>query len=336
MNENEWNSAVNTFEKSMAGLTQTIDNLNRADANKWAATEQMKWTEEMMNKENAWSLNMWNKTNEYNDPSAQLERLKRAGLNPLYYGLDGSSASAFQSAQAQSYERANIENRPNPIEVASRTGLASAQARSLEKDLELKNAQIDKLREEETGLKLDNEFKDRTLSARAEGVELANNLTKEQISQVKQEIEESKKRVGKLIEETKSEVERQGLIVAQKTLAQAQEKEIVELLPLKKNLIEAQTQAQKAAASASYAHALYEKGLIDSGSFLCVMVVLLIWILLIICLCIWLLVHLILCSRLSRLLLKLLEVVFLDSLGRFSVRVVKGKVFKVFPFSLCL
>ena len=119
MNENEWNSAVNAYNSSMSGLTQTIDNLNRAEANKQAATEQMEWTERMMDKQNEWSLNMWNKTNEYNSPSAQFQRLKDAGLNPLYYGLDGSSAQAFQSAQPLSYERANIENRPNPIEVAS-------------------------------------------------------------------------------------------------------------------------------------------------------------------------------------------------------------------------
>ena len=34
-----------------------------------------------------WNEKMWNKTNEYNSPSAQLARLREAGLNPnLLYG----------------------------------------------------------------------------------------------------------------------------------------------------------------------------------------------------------------------------------------------------------
>ena len=265
MDANTWESAANSFQQAMSEATQTIDNLNRLEGNERSAREQRDWSERMLDKQNDWSLQMWNKTNDYNSPSAQLQRLRDAGLNPLYYGLDGSSAQAFQSAQPTAYERAKYDNLPNPMEVGARAGLASAQARSAEKDLALKDAQIDKLKEEQTGLKLDNEFKDKTMAARTEGVELSNSLTKEQMSKIKQEVEESKKRVDKLIEETKSEIERQGLIVAQTTLVKAQEKEIIELLPQKKLLMEAQTQAQKAAAAASYTHALYEKGLIDAG-----------------------------------------------------------------------
>lgn len=262
MNENEWNSAVNAYNSSMAGLTQTIQNLNQLDSNEKSAEEQRDWSERMMQQQNEWSLNMWNKTNEYNAPEAQIQRLRDAGLNPLYYGLDGSSAKAFESAQPLAYERANVGNMANPISV----GLDSyAQMKTLENQTKLANAQVDKMQEETSGLKLDNDFKEKTLEARKEGVELANQATKEQIAKVKQDIEESKKRVAKLIEETKSEIERQGLIVAQTLLTKTQEKEIIELIPYKKNLMAAQTEAQKAAAAASYAHALYEKGLIDAG-----------------------------------------------------------------------
>lgn len=56
-------------------------------------------------KENAWKLvenhqqyqtDMWNKTNEYNSPSAQRERLEAAGLNP-YMMLNGGSAGTAQT-----------------------------------------------------------------------------------------------------------------------------------------------------------------------------------------------------------------------------------------------
>lgn len=56
-------------------------------------------------KENAWKLvenhqqyqtDMWNKTNEYNSPAAQRERLEAAGLNP-YMMMNGGSAGTAQT-----------------------------------------------------------------------------------------------------------------------------------------------------------------------------------------------------------------------------------------------
>lgn len=56
-------------------------------------------------KQNAWDLvgnqqqfqkDMWNKTNEYNSPAAQRERLEAAGLNP-YMMLNGGSAGSSQT-----------------------------------------------------------------------------------------------------------------------------------------------------------------------------------------------------------------------------------------------
>ena len=49
--------------------------------------------------QNEWNLDMWNKQNEYNSPSAQRQRLEAAGLNPIFNGLDGvSEAGQLQSA----------------------------------------------------------------------------------------------------------------------------------------------------------------------------------------------------------------------------------------------
>ena len=84
--------------------------------------KQREWSEKMTAQANEWNLQQWNRVNEYNTPSAQVERLREAGLNPLYYGLDGSSANGLESAQALPYERANIPNLYNPFS----EGLASA------------------------------------------------------------------------------------------------------------------------------------------------------------------------------------------------------------------
>ncbi len=51
--------------------------------------------------QNAWNLEQWNRENEYNLPTAQMARLKAAGLNPnLVYGSGGASTTAAQSPRA--------------------------------------------------------------------------------------------------------------------------------------------------------------------------------------------------------------------------------------------
>lgn len=52
-----------------------------------------KWNEQMYERQKADNIAFWNMQNEYNDPSAQMARLKAAGLNPnLVYG-SGSAAN---------------------------------------------------------------------------------------------------------------------------------------------------------------------------------------------------------------------------------------------------
>lgn len=114
--------------------SQGARNVNAANIK--LAREQMAHNEKLMDKQNAFSLDMWNRTNEYNDPLHQVERLKEAGLNPLYYGLDGSSADSFESAAANPYSLPSLSN-----PYASWQNLSSQFA-----DIAVKQAQIDNLR----------------------------------------------------------------------------------------------------------------------------------------------------------------------------------------------
>lgn len=53
--------------------------------------------------QNAWNLQQWERENAYNTPSAQLQRLKDAGLNPnLMYGSGQSFSAAASSPRAAS------------------------------------------------------------------------------------------------------------------------------------------------------------------------------------------------------------------------------------------
>lgn len=53
------------------------------------------YNREMLDKQYAMNLAQWNRENEYNSPAAQMERFKKAGLNPnLIYGQQNTSASS--------------------------------------------------------------------------------------------------------------------------------------------------------------------------------------------------------------------------------------------------
>ncbi|QCS36011.1 minor capsid protein [Capybara microvirus Cap1_SP_87] len=94
--------------------------------------KQMDWQEKMQDKANQFSEDIWNKQNAYNDPSAQLQRMRDAGLNPIFYGLDGSSAGGLQSASVGSIGTPSYENpfagASNSLDQAAMTGAKAFQA----------------------------------------------------------------------------------------------------------------------------------------------------------------------------------------------------------------
>lgn len=255
-------AAATVIAGGTSAVAQGSMNRKTRKFNAEQAEIQRKWSEKMYNEQNAWNLEMWNKQNEYNSPAQQLQRLRDAGLNPLYYGLDGTSAGNISAAQPLGYERASADNQVNPVGVGIET---ASQLMSLQKDIQLKNKQLDKMDEETNALKLDNEFKDKTMEARTEAEQLKNSLTKEQIGEAKSRIEVNEKNAKKLEEEAKTEVERRAAVIAQKLLTEANTKEVLEMLPYKKLLAEAQTEAQKANAAAAWAKAAIDKGLLDAG-----------------------------------------------------------------------
>ena len=111
-------AAMNSAAATQAGIAaggSLMGSVVNALYDNFQQNKQRQWNEEMMDKQNEWSLNMWNRTNAYNAPSAQLARLRAAGLNPLYYGLDGTSANGLESAQPLGYERSTASLVENPV-----------------------------------------------------------------------------------------------------------------------------------------------------------------------------------------------------------------------------
>lgn len=86
--------------------------------NEWNAREAAKnrqFQESMMDKANQFTLDQWNRENEYNSAASQRERLEAAGLNP-YMAMNGGSAgtaSSVSSAAPSSGSQAAPAQMPN-------------------------------------------------------------------------------------------------------------------------------------------------------------------------------------------------------------------------------
>ena len=118
---------------------QSSLNKKTRDFNREEAEKQRLWSEKMYNEQNAWNYEMWMKQNEYNSPEAQVERLRAAGLNPLNYGLDGSSAGDLSAAQPLGYERATVGNQVNPLSGFEDVAMKVAQIANIQADTAKKN-----------------------------------------------------------------------------------------------------------------------------------------------------------------------------------------------------
>lgn len=130
------------------------------------------------------NLEMWHMQNEYNSPSAQMQRYVEAGLNPnLIYGSGATSAGNAQTApqyNAARYESPNVQRSTSS---PSRVSFDPYQAISFENSMaiqraqrdqisaqadytraQIKNAAIDNLIKvaQKTGLEFDNRFKQDT------------------------------------------------------------------------------------------------------------------------------------------------------------------------------
>ena len=129
------NSAANIVTSAVgASATANLNKKNRAWQEQQSGV-QRDWSEQMMNNQNAWNYEMWQKEQEYNTPENQVARLRAAGLNPLFYGLDGNTTGQAQvAAQPLGYERASQFAVGNPVESAFDSAVKVAQVSNIQAD----------------------------------------------------------------------------------------------------------------------------------------------------------------------------------------------------------
>ena len=84
--------------------TNLLMNRETNQANQMINQANIDYSREAWANEVAYNWEMWNRTNEYNDPSAQMQRLKDAGLNP-YTMMDGGDAGTASAGSAPSHNQ---------------------------------------------------------------------------------------------------------------------------------------------------------------------------------------------------------------------------------------
>lgn len=86
-------------------------------------------------------LEMWERANRYNEPTQQMQRLRDAGLNPaMIYGSGGAKTTAASQLPKYQAPRPDYSARQSPLEFMS--------ALSIYQDVQMKNEQIDILKEQ--------------------------------------------------------------------------------------------------------------------------------------------------------------------------------------------
>lgn len=92
----------------IGGVSNLVGNLFGSSSTKSTNKTNLKiaqmnneWSERMMQKQMDYNTDMWNKQNEYNDPSKQVERLTKAGINPAL-ALSNISTGSAQGASSPS------------------------------------------------------------------------------------------------------------------------------------------------------------------------------------------------------------------------------------------
>lgn len=97
-----YNANKGEFEFGKANRTDGSEYVGNDDSSAYVGLMSAQMTNsnnlKLAKQQNDWNVEMWNKQNEYNSPSAQMQRYQEAGLNPLFASIDGGQAQQLQSA----------------------------------------------------------------------------------------------------------------------------------------------------------------------------------------------------------------------------------------------
>ena len=68
----------------IGGVAGAVGQSSANSTNLQIARETNEANQQLAERQNQWNIDQWNRENEYNSPSAQVQRLQQAGLNPYF------------------------------------------------------------------------------------------------------------------------------------------------------------------------------------------------------------------------------------------------------------
>ena len=214
------------------------------------------------------AINQMNRQNVVDQASLEVEGYKKAGLNPaLMYGSGTSSAPSVSNTSAGGLQDlVSLFSLPYALrQMKAQIDATKASADNTRADTDLKRADTDLKRTQSRVYDLDRQFLENTLKDRVEQVSQNVHLTKEQIGEISDKRNLLKQQLETEKANTKNVEEHWFVEHWSAKLNQASAEQIAALLPYEIAFKKAATQAQRAAAAASFTHAAYEQGLIDAG-----------------------------------------------------------------------
>lgn len=105
-----------------------------------------KYTRRLMEYQNAWNLEQWNRQNEYNSPSSVMQRYRAAGLNPAMAASGGELNTPASSLEAATPSQFSLSSPVSPDSGSQFMSslLASAQIDKIDSEVRNTNSQTDK------------------------------------------------------------------------------------------------------------------------------------------------------------------------------------------------
>lgn len=244
----------------MALLSQyaAMDNRNYND--------KIRREQNIFNKYEAQRAREWNQQMDSTKYQRAVTDMQSAGVNPALAMNGGVTTQATSNAQAQGANVGTPELDLSQVaQMVMQQKQLNIQERQVAADVRLKNA-------EANAKEIENGYAEEYNQLRNRGVDLANQLSVEQIGLIRKNVDEIDSRIDKLKQETKTEQERTLLTRAEKELKESMKhktdeeiRQMVELLPFTKALSEAQTEQAKSMAALNFVKAASERKLLSEG-----------------------------------------------------------------------
>lgn len=227
------------------------------------------------NAEQAQIARDWNLEQDNTKYQRAVVDMQKAGVNPalmMSKGPISTQAATNIAAQGATPAYMNMSAVASLAQSISQAKLNDAQKRNIDSQTLLNEKQAryydemgEKAALETVLLNIDAKYRDEQKQLELEGQRISNSVGGEQLKKIGEEINVLKADYAKKIEEAKTEQEKQKLYIQDAILKKVQADQVVALLPFHKNLMAAQSFAQKAAGQVHLVEAAYKQGLIDAG-----------------------------------------------------------------------